>query len=78
MEESYIKDYEINLLENVFDNDIERLKAIKYGLEYILENIEHNIDTDNDKYKYNQLTTCLITINKIVEEEDYNNTIPQF
>lgn len=78
MGESYIRYYIINLLDNTYTDSLERLKAISYGIESILEEIEENIETNNDKNNYNKLTTCLITINKIVEEEDNNNTIPQF
>ena len=46
MEESYIKDYQIKLLE--------------------------------DTYNYNQLTTCLLKLQKIIEEEDKKQTIPSF
>ena len=30
----YIRDYQVKLLENTYSDDLERLKAITYGLEY--------------------------------------------
>lgn len=78
MEESYIKDYQINLLETTYNDDLERLKAICYGLDYILNGMENNIETSEDTYNYNQLTTCYITMQKIIEEEDKKQTIPSF
>ena len=68
MENSYIRDYICNLLENTYNDDLERLKAISYGLEYILDNLQHQKETDNDIYNYNRLTTCLITINEIIKD----------
>lgn len=75
MEESYIRDYQVNLLENTYSNDLERLKAISYGIEYILCNMENNIETNKDKSIYNKLTTCLLTINEMIKEEDTKNNI---
>ena len=70
MEESYIKDYIVNLLDNTYTDSLERLKAISYGIESILESIEQNIETNNDKNNYNKLTTCLLTINEIIIGEE--------
>lgn len=78
MEESYIRDYQIKLLEDTYYDDLERLKALYYGLEYILNGMENNIETNDDKYNYNKLTTCLLTMQKIIEEEDKKQTIPSF
>lgn len=78
MEESYIRDYQIKLLEDTYCDDLERLKALYYGLDYILNGMENNIETDDDKYNYNRLTTCLLTIKKIIDEEDKKQTIPGF
>ena len=78
MEESYIRDYQIKLFEKIHTDDLERLKSLYYGLEYILNGMENNIETDDDQYNYNQLTTCLITMQKIIEEEDKKQTIPSF
>lgn len=75
MEESYIRGYIVNLLENTYTDSLERLKAISYGIESILESIEQNIETNNDKSNYNKLTTCLLTINEIIKEEDAEQTI---
>lgn len=68
MENSYIRDYTYNLLENTFDNDFERLKSIYYSLEYLLNDLQYNQETDEDIYNYNRLTTCLITIKEIIKE----------
>lgn len=68
MGNSYIRDYMYNLLENTYNDDLERLKAIGYSLEYILNNLQYQKETDNDIYNYNRLTTCLITINEIIKE----------
>ena len=76
MEESYIRDYQIELLEKVYNDDLERLKAIYYGLDYLLYGMECNIETSEDTYNYNRLTTCLLTMQKIIEEEDKKQTIP--
>lgn len=76
MEESYIRDYQIKLLEDTYSDDLERLKAITYGLDYILNGLQHNLETNDDKYIYNQLTTCYITLDKIIKEEDKKQTLP--
>lgn len=49
---------------------MEELKAISYGISNLLESIEQNIETNNDKSNYNKLTTCLLTINEIIKEEE--------
>ena len=76
MEESYIKDYQINLLENTYSNDLERLKAINYGLDYILNNLQYNLETAEEIKKYNSLTSCFLTIKEIIESEEERQTIP--
>ena len=76
MEESYIRDYQINLLQNIYTDDLERLKAINYGLDYILESIQNNVETAEDTKKYNSLTTCYLTIKNIIDSEDERQTIP--
>ena len=76
MEESYIRDYQIKLLEDTYCDDLERLKALYYGLDYILNGMENNLETPEDVHNYNQLTTCLLTMQKIIEEEDKKQTIP--
>lgn len=76
MEESYIKDYQINLLENTYSNDLERLKAINYGLDYILNNLQYNLETAEETKKYNSLTSCFLTIKEIIESEEERQTIP--
>lgn len=76
MLESYIKDYQINLLENVYHDDLERLKAITYGLEHVLNSIENNTETENDTYTINKITTCLITLKEIVKEYDEKESLP--
>lgn len=76
MSDSYIRDYQINLLENTYNDDLERLKAITYGLEYILNGMEYNLETDEDKKDYNTLTTCLLNLKKIVKERDEAETLP--
>lgn len=68
MEKSYIKDYIINLLENTYNDDLERLRAIYYGLEYILNDLQYNQETNEDIYNYNKLTTCSITIKEILKD----------
>lgn len=68
MEKSYIKDYIINLLENTYNDDLERLHAVYYGLEYILNDLQYNQETNEDIYNYNKLTTCLITIKEILKD----------
>ena len=76
MEESYIRDYQINLLENTYSDYLERLKAITYGLDYILNELQYNLETNEDKYTYNRLTTCYITLDKIIKEEEEKQTLP--
>lgn len=78
MEESYIRDYQIKLLEDTYCDDLERLKSIYYGLDYILTEMGYNLETTEDTYNYNQLTTCLLKMQKIIEEEDKKQTIPSF
>ena len=72
MLDSYIRDYQVNLLENTFNDDLERLIALCYGLEYLLNNLENNIESDSDRYNYNRLTTCYITMQEIIKESDKN------
>lgn len=68
MNESFIRDYQVKLLEDVYNDDMERLKALSFGLEYVLQSIEQEQETDKDIYTYNRLTTCLITIKEIIKE----------
>ncbi len=69
MDEFYKKDI-INLLENNYINDLERLKTINSGIDYILNNIKYNIQTEKDQKNYNKITSCFLTINKIIKEEE--------
>lgn len=78
MLESYIRDYQVNLLDNTFSDDLERLKAIAYGLEHIIDSTEPNIETYSDRYNHNKLITALITLKKIIKEEESKNSISQF
>lgn len=78
MLDSYIRDYQIKLLDDVYNDDLERLKGLYYGLEHIIDSIEQNIETEKDQYKYNRLVTSLITIKEIIKEEEEKNSIPQF
>lgn len=74
MENSFIKDYILNLLDNTFSNDLERLKAIYYGLDDIISSLTLNAETNEDKKTLNTLTTCLLSINEIIQgNEDENN-----
>lgn len=68
MEESYIRDYMVSLLENTYSDDLERLKAIYYALEYITIGKEYEAETDNEKKNLNTLITCLIGIKEIVDD----------
>ena len=70
MENSYIRDYMNSLLENTYNDDLERLKALFYGLDYILNNIQYNLENANDIYNYNKLTTCYITIKEIIQDSE--------
>ena len=72
----YIRDYQVKLLENTYSDDLERLKAITYGLEYILDGMEYNIETNEDEKNYNALTTCLMKLKKIVIERDEKEQLP--
>lgn len=76
MEESYIKDYILNLLENTYINDLERLKAIMYGLEDILNRTQYNAETDDEKRNHNRLTTAYLIIQEIVKKEDDAQQLP--
>ena len=76
MEESYVKDYIVNLFENTYSNDLERLNAIKYGLDYILNNIINELETNEERYIYNKLTTCYLTIAEIVKEQKEKEVVP--
>lgn len=76
MSDSYIRDYQVNLLAKTYNDDLERLKAITYGLEYILNGMEYNLETDDDKKDYNTLTTCLLNLKEIVKERDDAETLP--
>ena len=70
MDESYIKDYIYNLFENTYNDDLERLKAISYGLDYILNNLEYQQETNKDIYNYNQLTTCFLKIREVIKDNE--------
>lgn len=76
MEESYIRDYMLNLLENTYSDDLERLKSLYYGLESVANSLQFNLETNEDKYNYNRIVTCIITLKKIIDEEDKKQTIP--
>lgn len=78
MEESYIRDYQVKLLEDVYNDDLERLKALYYGLDHILNSIQNNIETDTDTKNYNTLTTCFLSIGDIIKQETEKETIPFF
>lgn len=78
MEESYIKDYIVNLLDNTYGGDLEGLKAIAYGLEHILNNLEYKQENVNDIKNYNSLTSCYIKIKEIIKEYDDQSNIPLF
>lgn len=74
MTNDYIKDYILNLLDSTFSNDLERLKAIYYGLDDIISSLTLNAETSEDKKALNTLTTCLLSINEIIQgNEDGNN-----
>ena len=76
MGESYIRDYMLNLLENTYSDDLERLKALYYGLESVVNSLQYNLETNEEKYNYNRIVTCIITLKKIIDEEDKKQTIP--
>lgn len=78
MENSYIKDYIENLFENVFENDFERLKALYFGIDYILNNLQYNIETAEEKNNYNKITTCFLKLQEIIKNEEEKNEIPLF
>ena len=70
MENSYIKDFIINLLDSAFDNDLERIKTIYYGLDYIISNLTLNAETNEDKKTLKTLNTCLLSINEIIQNNE--------
>ncbi len=70
MEESYIRDYIYNLLDNTYNDDMERLKAIYYGMENILNSLQYQLETNKEKNIFNKLTTCQLIINDIIKEND--------
>ena len=70
MENSYIRDYMNGLLGNTYNDDLERLKALFYGLDYILNNMQNDLENANDIYNYNKLTTCYIVIKEIIQENE--------
>lgn len=76
MEKSYIKDYILNLLENTYTDDLERLKAVMYGLEDVLNRTQYNPETTKERRQYNRLTTAYLIIKEIVLEQDEAQTLP--
>lgn len=70
MEESYIRDYICELLDNTYNDDMERLKAIYYGIENILNSLQYQLETSKEKNIFNRLTTCQLIINDIIKEND--------
>ena len=76
MSDSYIRYYQVKLLEDTYSDDLERLKAITYGLEYILDGMEYNLETNEDEKNYNELTTCLMKLKEIVKERDEKEQLP--
>ena len=70
MENSYIKDFIINFLDSAFDNDLERIKTIYYGLDYIISNLTLNAETNEDKKTLKTLNTCLLSINEIIQNNE--------
>jgi len=67
MENSYIKGY-VETLFNTIDSEFDQLKAIYYSLDLLINSLQFNLETNQDKYTYNRLTTCFLTIEKIIKE----------
>ena len=67
MENSYIKGY-VETLFNTIDSEFDQLKAIYYSLDLLINSLQFNLETSQDKYTYNRLTTCFLTIEKIIKE----------
>lgn len=70
IEDSYIKDYILKLFENVYSNDLEKLKAIYYGLVDILDSIQFNLETEEDTENYKQLSEALDIIYSVIKKEE--------
>lgn len=49
---------------------IDSLKFVNCLLEKITNEISNNIETNKNKYDFNRLTTCQITISDIIKEND--------
>lgn len=72
MYEEAIKDYVYNFLENTFNDDVDKLKAMYYGLNDILGNIALNVDSDEDQKYFNKLNTSIKKIKDVIDYVDYN------
>lgn len=49
---------------------IDSLKFVNCLLEKIINEVSNNLESDKDKYNFNKLTTCQITISDIIRENE--------
>lgn len=73
MRDYYISEQIRGIMEYNYDNDLERLKAIHYALDYVLNNIEYNQETNEDTKIFNTLTTIDLQLNEIIKDNEGAN-----
>jgi hypothetical protein len=73
MRDFYINEQIRGVMEYNYDNDLERLKAIHYALDYVLNNIEYNQETNDDIKTFNTLTTIDLQLSEIISNSEGAN-----
>lgn len=73
MRDYYISEQIREFMEDNFGNDMERLKAINYALDYVLNNIEYNQVTNEDTKVFNTLTTIDLQLSEIIKDNEGAN-----
>jgi hypothetical protein len=73
MRDYYISEQIRGFMDYNFDNDLERLKAIHYALDYVLNNIEYNQETIDDVKVFNTLTTIDLQLSDIIKDNEGAN-----
>ena len=73
MRDYYISEQIRSFMDYNFDNDLERLKAIHYALDYVLNNIEYSQETNEDTKVFNTLTTIDLQLSEIIKDNEGAN-----
>lgn len=68
MNDSYV----INETRDIYESlePIESLYFVYHLLDLIVNGLQYELETEKDKKEYNTLTTCLLSIKNIIEENE--------